>query len=170
MQQNNTAEVRPLDGRPAVSLGGLVGVIFALAGAHTGGAYAIVEHPVAPGALVPPHTHSREDEVSYVLSGEVGARIGDTVLQAGPGDYIVKPRGVPHTFWNAGPAPARLLEIISPAGLEQYFADLAALLAGGGPPDQTALARLEERYGLVYHREWIPDLVARYGLTPPGGR
>ena len=105
-----------------------------------------------------------------MLAGEVGARIGDQVLQAGPGAYIVKPRGVPHTFWNAGTAPAHLLEIISPAGFEAYFAELAALLAGSGPPDRAALARLEERYGLRYHWEWVPELVARYGLTPPGAR
>jgi len=109
-----------------VSLGGL-GVIYKVSGRDTGGAYAIVEHPLRPGALAaPPHTHACEDELSIVLEGEVGIQIGDDVYTAGPGAYIRKPRGVPHTFWNATGRPARLLEIISPAGFEGYFREVAA--------------------------------------------
>lgn len=56
-----------------VWLGGL-GVIFKIAAEETGGAFAVVEHPIEPGRLVPPHIHEREDELSYVLEGEIGAR------------------------------------------------------------------------------------------------
>ncbi len=64
------------------------------------------------------HTRANEDEYSFILRGRVGVQLGDDVLDAGPGDLALKPRGVPHTFWNAGDDDARLLEIISPAGFE----------------------------------------------------
>src|SRR5580704_16017222 len=59
-----------------------------------------------PGRMVPPHVHAHEDEFSYILEGEIGARIGDEVLQATTGSYVFKPRGLPHTFWNATTKPA----------------------------------------------------------------
>jgi quercetin dioxygenase-like cupin family protein len=70
------------------------------------------------------------------LEGEIGARVGDEVVQAATGSYVFKPRGLPHTFWNATTKPARLLELISPAGFEKYFDDLADLLRAGGSVDQ----------------------------------
>ena len=149
-------------GRP----GGSVGVNFRIDGQASGGVFSVVEHPIPPGALARPHTHTREDEFSYVLEGEIGVRIADEVIQATAGCYVVKPRGIPHAFWNAGPQPARILEIISPAGFENYFAELSALLGHAGPPDQEAIARLSTAYGLTYNGEWIPELVEKYGLTP----
>jgi quercetin dioxygenase-like cupin family protein len=149
----------------AVWLGG-VGVVFKVEGRETGGAFSIVEHPVKPGALVPPHVHAREDEYSFVLEGEIGARIGDRELSGGPGAYILKPRGVPHTFWNAGPAPARLLEIISPAGFERFFEEMAALIPADGLPDFEKAAELGARYGLSFVEEgWVPELSEKYGLS-----
>ena len=94
--------VKPDEGR-SVALGGM-GVVFKLSGADTGGAFAVVEHPIEPGRLVLPHVHQHEDEYSYVLEGTIGARVGDhEVAAAGPGSYLLKPRGLMHTFWNAGP-------------------------------------------------------------------
>jgi len=148
-------------GQPGVDLG----VTFKVGGEATGSAFSIVEHPVPPGALARPHTHTREDEYSYILEGEIGARIGDEVVLATVGCYVLKPRGIPHAFWNAGPRPARILEIISPPGFEKYFAELSGLLSHGGPPDMAAMARLSEDYGLTYHPEWIPELVEKYGLN-----
>ena len=156
----------PQEGK-SVWLGGL-GVDFKLAGEQTGGLFSIVEHPIDPGIMVPPHTHTREDEFSYVLEGEVGARIGDQVLVATPGCYVVKPRGILHTFWNAGLQPARLIEIISPAGFEQYFAELAELFQAEGPPDPEKLEQLANRYGLTYDMTWVPELTAKYNLKLTG--
>src|SRR3954469_19967948 len=80
-------------------------------------------HDLAPRALgAPTHTHEVEDEYSYVLSGRLGVEIGDRVGEAGPGDFVVKPRGIPHAFWNAGDELVVFIEVISPAGFEQYFA------------------------------------------------
>ena len=154
----------PPDAGEAVALGGL-GVVFKLSGEDTGGAFAVVEHPLQPGALAgPPHTHAHEDEVSFVLEGEVGVHIGDKVFRAEPGAYVVKPRGVPHAFWNAGRAPARILEIISPAGFERYFREVAEVLAAGGPPDLARLGEIAARYGLTLHMERLAVAVETHNV------
>jgi mannose-6-phosphate isomerase-like protein (cupin superfamily) len=151
------------DAGAAVALGG-IGVCFKVPAAATGGAFSIVEHPVRPGTLAPPHVHADEDELSYVLEGTFGVRVGDDVIEAGPGSYVVKPRGVPHTFWNAGPAPARLIEIIAPAGFERYFTEMADLLQRHGP-DFDRISDLAAGYHLSFRMDWVDDLVARYGVT-----
>ena len=150
-----------------LDLGPGLGIVFKLEADQTGGAFSVVEHPVEPRALVWPHVHEKNDEFSYVLEGEIGVRIGEQEFTAGPGTYVRKPRGIPHTFWNPTDRPARLLEIISPAGLEVFFRELGEMLAGPGQPDFAALAALPERYGIRGQEEWIPELAQRYGLTPP---
>ena len=152
----------PSEGK-TVALGGL-GVVYKLDGSDTRGAFSIVEHPIEPGTLVPPHTHAHEDEFSYVLQGEIGVRMGDEVLLATPGCYVLKPRGVPHTFWNAGPAPGRLIEIIAPPHFERFFAEMAALFRDGGLPDFERVAKLASRYGLTFQMEWVPELSEKYNL------
>jgi quercetin dioxygenase-like cupin family protein len=72
--------------------------------------------------------------IALYLEGSIGALLGDTVVIGNPGDLIFKPREQWHTFWNAGDAPARILEIISPAGFENYFRELGAELRG--PPQR----------------------------------
>jgi mannose-6-phosphate isomerase-like protein (cupin superfamily) len=146
-------------------LQGPLGVVLMLGGDRTAGRLSLLEHPLAPRALGSPvHTHRDEDEYSVVLEGVVGAQIGEQVIEAGPGAVLVKPRGVPHAFWNPGDQPARLLEIISPAGFEQYFAGLADTLSGPGSPDTGQLAALAERYGLDIDLASIPRLAAAHGL------
>ena len=115
VQEQRLLIVRPGEGRSA-NLGGL-GVDFKVWGHQTGGRFAIVEHPIQARCLIPPHTHKMEDELSYVLEGRVGVRVGDDEAEAGVGTYIYKPCGVPHTFWNPTDQPARLLEIICKAGV-----------------------------------------------------
>ena len=157
--------VQPGEGRTGDL--GSIGVAFKLWGGDTGGAISIVEHPFPVGALVPPHLHTREDEYSIVTQGEIGFRSGDREVVLGAGGYITKPRGETHTMWNASRTPARMIEIISPAGFERFFRDVADLAATGTTniPDFVALA---ESYGLQFGEpDWMPGVIARYGLTPP---
>ena len=87
----------------------------------------------------------------------------------GPGGYITKPRGELHTMWNAGSTPARMIEVISPAGFEHFFRELSEVVAAG-PPAPGVVPEIAHRYGLELARpEWLPDLIERYGLTPPPG-
>ncbi len=148
----------------AVHVGGL-GIVFKIKGASTGGLFSIVEHPLAPRALgAAMHRHRNEDECSFVIEGRIGAKLGDEVVEGGPGDYIFKPRNQWHTFWNASDEPARFLEIITPAGFEDYFAELPSCFAEGGPnfPRLTALA---SRFGLEVDPTSIQPLVQEHNLV-----
>jgi quercetin dioxygenase-like cupin family protein len=145
-----------------------LGIRFMIGGEETQGNFALVEHPIGPRALAAPiHTHEREDEYTYVLEGKIGVQIGEEVLVARPGDLVFKPRGVPHAFWNAADEPARALEIISPAGFERYFAELAPLFppANQGPIDEEAVGAVREKYALEMDMGSIPVLAERYGLA-----
>jgi quercetin dioxygenase-like cupin family protein len=145
-----------------------LGIRFMIGGEETQGTFALVEHPIGPRALAAPmHTHEREDEYTYVLEGEIGVQIGEEVLIARPGDLVFKARGVPHAFWNASDEPARALEIISPAGFERYFAELAPLFppANQGPLDEEAVGAVREKYGLEMDMNSIPVLAERHGLA-----
>jgi quercetin dioxygenase-like cupin family protein len=146
---------------------GSIGVEFKLWGRDTGGQVSIVEHPFPVGALVPAHLHTREDEFSIVTQGEIGFRSGDREVVLGPGGYITKPRGEVHTMWNAGKEPARMIEVITPAGFENFFHAMAELMAAG-PPPVPQMMELAAAYGLEMHQpEWMADLIARYDLRDP---
>ena len=146
---------------------GTIGVVFKLFGEQTNGNVSIVEHPFPVGACVPPHLHTREDEYSIVTEGEIGFRSGDREVVLGAGGYIAKPRGETHAMWNAGPVPARMIEVISPAGFEHFFMGVGEMVAAG-VPDPELVASLAEQHGLVFGgAPWLDDVIARYNLTPP---
>src|SRR3954451_2842023 len=148
---------------------GSIGVDFKLWGPDTGGAVSIVEHQFPVGALVPPHLHTLEDEYSIGTEGESGFRSGDREVVLAAGGYITKPRGELHAMWNAGAIPARMIEIISPAWFEGFFREVADVVESG-PPTPEVMGELATRYGLEFgNPAWLPDIVARYGLTPPPG-
>src|SRR5688500_17540985 len=155
--------VGPADGE--AGLLGSIGVRFMIDGADVeDGGFSLVEHPMPPHALAAPlHRHSREDEYSYVLEGRVGAQLGDEIVYGEAGVLMFKHRGQWHTFWNAGDQPARLLEIISPAGFERYFGELTELPTDG-PPDRKQIAAIAGRYHLELDFESIPGLVEKHGL------
>jgi mannose-6-phosphate isomerase-like protein (cupin superfamily) len=143
-----------------------LGTRYLIRSEQTDGRFALIEHTIPPHALAAPvHTHVHEDEHSYVLSGRMGAMVGDEVIEAGPGQLVTKPRGIPHAFWNAGDEPVVLLELISPGAFDQYFADLAPVFSAGGPPDLEALAVIQARYELTMDFDSIASLCERYGLN-----
>jgi quercetin dioxygenase-like cupin family protein len=135
----------------------------------TDGRFALVEHTLDPRELAAPvHTHEREDEYSYVVEGRLGALVGDDEIEAGPGELVVKPRGIPHAFWNASDERTRILELISPGEFANYFGEIEPLLATQGPPDLAALAELQARYALTMDFATIGSLSERHGLALPG--
>lgn len=157
--------VGPKDGKSGLL--GAMGVRFMIDGADSGGGFSLVEHPLPPRVLgAPLHRHSREDEYSYVLEGRIGALLGEDVVYGEVGDLIFKPRGQWHSFWNAGEAPARILEIISPAGFEKYFEEIVDM-GGSTRAEPETLRELAARYGLEVRPESIPDLARRFGLVLP---
>jgi mannose-6-phosphate isomerase-like protein (cupin superfamily) len=158
-----TKIVRTTDG--AAGFLGSIGVRFMIDGPESQQRFALIEHLMSSRALAAPlHRHTREDEYSFILEGRMGALLGDDVVEAGPGDLVHKPRDQWHTFWNAGDEPCRLLEIISPAGFERFFAELVAM-GGVVKADPEELAALSQRYGLEMAPETVPDLMRRFDLV-----
>jgi mannose-6-phosphate isomerase-like protein (cupin superfamily) len=154
--------VGPIDGKAGFL--GSIGVRFMIDGEDAAERFSLVEHPMPPRALaVPLHRHNREDEYSYVLEGRMGALLGDDVLEAGPGDLVFKPRGEWHTFWNAGEEPARILEIISPAGFEGFFDELVEM-GGAAEADPEEMGALCARYELEMQPDSVPGLLDRFDL------
>jgi quercetin dioxygenase-like cupin family protein len=147
-----------------VVLEGTVGVVTKVPGTATDGVIAIVEHPVAARTLVPPHVHQDHDEWSYILEGRIGVRVGDDEFFAETGSYVLKPRRIPHTFWNADDHPARILEIITPSGLEEMFARFGELGARGELTPES-MGETAARYGSTISMDWVPDLMERFGLS-----
>lgn len=122
----------------------------------------LVEHDL-PGRRLgaPTHHHDHEDEWSYVLSGHLTAQIGDEIAEAGPGEMVRKPRGIPHAMWNARDEPVRFLEVMHPAGFEEYFFEVAGALEAG---DLERIGEISARYGLHMDLDAAPRLIAEHGL------
>jgi mannose-6-phosphate isomerase-like protein (cupin superfamily) len=166
MRATASRVVGPNDGKAGFL--GSIGVRFMLDGDTSDGGFSLVEHPMSARALAAPlHRHTSEDEYSYVLEGRMGALLGDDVLEAGPGDLVLKPRDEWHTFWNAGDEPCRILEIIAPAGFERFFAELVDL-GGVTNADPEALHEMCSRYGLEMDPTSVPGLIERFGVRFPG--
>ena len=163
MQATTPQTVQSSEGERADFPG--LGNRFLIRAEQTGGRFGLIEHTIPPrGLAAPTHVHENEDEYSFVLSGRMGAMIGDDVVEAGPGDLVIKPRGIPHAFWSASDEETRVLELISPGGFEQFFADLAPLLSVEGEPDFEAVGAVHARYGLAMDFESIGPLTERFEL------
>jgi mannose-6-phosphate isomerase-like protein (cupin superfamily) len=85
--------------------------------ADTGGQMTIIEITEPPHAKAPLHVHHREDEAFWILEGSATFEVGDQTIEAGPGDYLLGPRDIPHRF-TTGPEGCRMLFILTPAGFE----------------------------------------------------
>lgn len=104
----------------------------------TGGAFTLIDAMFGPGAFVPLHVHTNEDEIFYILEGQWEIQVGDTILEAGPGACINGKRGIPHSPRNAGDTPGRMLVASTPGGFEQFFDKLEEF--GGAPAEPTPAA------------------------------
>lgn len=154
--------VIPQQEKEFFDFGGL-GVRWKIEGEPSQGRFSVVHHPIAPHALAAPlHYHHNEDEYSFVLRGSLGALLGDEVVTAQAGSWVFKPRGQWHTFWNPGDEPCEIIEVISPAGFENYFREVAA--AWG---DMAKFAEINKRYRLDMDFESVPKLCERFQLTFP---
>jgi mannose-6-phosphate isomerase-like protein (cupin superfamily) len=139
------------------------GVQWKIDGEASGRRFSIVHHPIAPRALAAPlHLHHDEDEYSFVLQGRLGALLGDDVVAAESGTWLFKRREQWHTFWNAGDTPCEIIEVISPAGFENFFREVAA-----GWGDLARFAEINRKYSLEMDFESVPGLCERFGVTFP---
>jgi quercetin dioxygenase-like cupin family protein len=108
-----------------------------------------MEFVTPPGKGVALHVHEREDELVYLLEGEIEVTLGNQKMKAVPGVMALLPRGIPHGFTNIGNNPSRLLDTILPGQFDNYFVELAALSAEGDPSEEQIDA-LSRKYRIRY--------------------
>jgi quercetin dioxygenase-like cupin family protein len=135
--------VRPGEGRSVQGpAGGLL--TFKARGEDTDGRLLAIENVIAPLDGPPLHSHDNEDESWYVIEGTLRFQLGDEQAEAPQGSFVFVPRGTPHAFQNIGEAPARILVMFNPAGMERFFEEFAWL----EHPDPGAFERLGAAAGL----------------------
>ena len=145
---------------------GDLGTVHKVRSEITDGRMVVIEHSLPPSRLAAPlHRHSREDEISYVLAGQMGVLLGDRVVQARAGSYVVKPRGQWHTYWNAGECELRLMELLVPGGFEGCLERLAEALAARVPVDVSTLERIGAEYGVEFDFASVNDLCQHFGVS-----
>ena len=155
--------VRPGEGLRAPL--GSVCTVHKVPGVATDGRLAIVEHTLRPRFLAAPmHRHSREGELSIVLAGQLGVKLGDDVVVAAAGSYVLKPRGQWHADWNAGDTTLRFIELLVPAGVEGYFERLSRLFASEDAASHDDVEFLAEEYGLQFDFQSVAVLCKQFGL------
>lgn len=146
---------------------GDLGTVHKVRSEITDGRMVVIEHSLPPGRLAAPrHRHSREDEISYVLAGHMGALLGEHVVQARAGAYVVKPRGQWHTYWNAGQSDLRLMELLVPGGFEGCLERLAEAISAR--EDVSAVERIGAEHGVQFDFASVPDLCKHFGVTLVG--
>lgn len=122
-------------------------------GADTGGAWALVDYTMPPRFAGPPaHTHPRSTEAFYGLEGITTLEVAGRVVALRPGEVAMVTPGVLHRFWNEADRPARHLVLLTPAGFEAYFDDLAELVTSEGtwpPSGPEVLTALMERHDIT---------------------
>jgi len=131
----------------------------------SGGRFALLQGGLAPRMLIPPHVHEREDEMTIVISGRLGARVGDQEYEIGAGGVLLKPRGVVHAMWNPTDEPQVLLEYIAPGAYTRFFEETAAL-GGFSIANREMLEKLASQYGQrwIADAPWLPDVIQRFQL------
>jgi len=163
-----------LTNHPKVQVGQSVffralGTTYKVLSESVGNSVAIVEHTLEAKSIgAPMHKHTHEDEISYVIEGQLSVIQNGEVQTAGPGQFIVKPRGIFHTFWNAGDERIRFIEVITPGNFSYYFAELAPFLPAGQPPIMDKVRETGARYGLIVDPTAAEPIIKKYSLNPLG--
>lgn len=161
MTESSTVRVLGAGAGRLVPSVGHVANRFMIDGADAGGRVTVLQHHFEPKALAAPmHLHHDEDEYTFVLSGRIGAVLGGQEAFGEPGDLIFKPRGQWHTFWNASDEPAVVLEIISPAGLEDLFKSFEHVTE----PTPELMASMAGKYHCDLDFEATFPVIQRHGL------
>lgn len=116
----------------------------------TNGAFSVVEFISEPGEGVGLHTHNDEDELVYLLEGEIEVTLGDATMPAKPGTCALLPRDIPHGYVNTGETPSRLLAVLLPGKLDNFFLALSRELAADREHEEH-ITKLCHSFGLTFH-------------------
>ena len=128
---------------------GSTSLVHRIASEQTGGALAVVEFLAEPGQGVGPHVHEHEEELVYVLEGSLRVSVGDQRVDVGAGACALLPRGLPHGFTNIGSTPSRLLAVLLPGALDDFFVGLDAEFSREGEHEK-AISALCRRFGVRF--------------------
>jgi len=124
-------------------------MLFKALAAQDDGDFSLMERTLPAGGRRPPtHRHAGCSEAYFVLDGTVSVVVDGDELLLGPEDFVLVPRGVPHTFGNGGDTEARLLVLHAPA-LDAYFAGLHELWNRDEPPTPDEERALMAQFGMV---------------------
>ena len=115
----------------------------------TNNVFSVIQIVTPPGKGVSVHVHENEDELVYVLEGEIEVSLGDQTMLAVPGVMALLPRGIPHGFTNVGDKPSVVIDTILPGQFDNYFVEMAALY-NNGEPTQAEVDALSEKYSIRY--------------------
>ena len=144
-----------------------LGTTYKVLSSSVNGSAAIVEHTLEAKSIgAPMHKHTYEDEISYVLEGNLSVVQNGEEQTASVGEYIVKPRGIFHTFWNAGSERIRFIEVISPGNFENYFFEIAPFLQVDQPLQLDKISAIIAKYGLIMDMAAAVEIMKKYGLNP----
>ena len=111
--------------------------------------FSVVELVSEPGTGASLHVHDNEDELVYVLEGDIEVTLGDQTMKATKGVLALLPRGIPHGFTNIGANPSRVLDVILPGNLDNYFVEMHNLYSNG-EPDPEKVEELARKYSIRY--------------------
>jgi len=119
--------------------------------ASTGGQFCMIEQTAPKGYSPPLHVHGREDQLLYVVEGQITAQLDGVNSTVKAGESVWLPRGIPHCF-KIESETAKLIEISTPAGFEQFHIGMgepasAPVIPEPGPVDPAALAEAVASYG-----------------------
>ena len=125
-----------------------------LRGAAVAHRVSVVEFTSPPGDMPPLHRHQREDELFYVVDGRLALHQPGRRAEAETGGALFAERGVAHAYEVLGDAPARFLVIATPAGFEEFVAEVARQadaprLPHPSEPDPERMAAVAHRYGIA---------------------
>jgi mannose-6-phosphate isomerase-like protein (cupin superfamily) len=122
-------------------------------GAETRGRLTVAEFLNPAGFAPPLHRHLEEDEAFYILSGTVSFRCADLTFTAAPGDFVLLPVNLPHTFLVGPDEPLHVLQLTTPSGFEHFAAEVGEpaaerRLPDPGPVDPAALGHAAARHAV----------------------
>ncbi len=140
--------IRALDEGEALNVLGVT-VRVTVSSEESGGSISVFITENAPRLGPPLHIHSREDETFFVIDGEYRVRVGEELMTLHAGQSAFLPRGIPHTYANAGETTAKLLVLVTPGGFENFFRDVDLLCRAGTASPET-LAPVGTKHGLEF--------------------
>lgn len=151
----NTLLIKPDEGEATDSM------VVKVRAAQLGGDFSIMEGSIDKDQLLAPHSHVHEDQCVFIIAGEIEFEVGGEGgerFTAPAGSYVIKPRGIPHAFWNKRDEQVRYIELSGGRGFEGFTDStrFGAIRAG---------MQSDEKFGVKFYMDYALRLMKQHGLT-----